>query len=256
LLAPASFNLPNYQITQLPNSFAFAQFPAQLPKLLLLVSLQPAHNFSDSASVLGKNFGDQLFSRRRNASQYKAFVFALLLSLDQPTFLQVVDHQGKISAAGEDTPGQVAQVLRPDVVQGLQDGKLAEREPFFFQPDARIGKRSTGSALQLYISAERAFLRGRSFEFLGHGFFVNRRENLPQRTLRTQRELTAEDAKSAEETGKFAKIKRLFSAFSAHSAVKIAKARKPNFYSLASFAPFAVNRFLLDIKLFRVQQRI
>src|SRR3954464_10979920 len=61
----------------------FAQLPAQLSQLLLLVGLESAHDFSDPARVLGKDFGDQLFSGGRDASQDKALVFALLLSLHQ-----------------------------------------------------------------------------------------------------------------------------------------------------------------------------
>ncbi len=158
------FKLPNYQITQLPNSFAFSQFPAQLPQLLLLIGFEAAHHFSDPARMLGKNLGDKLFTGGSDAGQNKTLVFALLLSLYQPAFLQVIDHQSKISAAGKDAPRQVAQALRPHVIQRLQDGELAECEAFLFQSDARIGKRSAGSALQLHISAERAFLRGCSFE--------------------------------------------------------------------------------------------
>jgi hypothetical protein len=124
----------NYQIARLlnyPISFAFSQFPAKLSQLFLLVGLQPPHHFSDSARMLRENLSDEFFSRGRNAGQYKAFVFTLLLPLNQPALLQVVDYKCEVSAAGKNPPRKLAEALRPYVKERLEHRKLAEREPSF-----------------------------------------------------------------------------------------------------------------------------
>src|SRR5215470_5893136 len=149
--------LPDCSIT---NLFAFSQLPAQIAQLFLLFRREPAHDLGNAAGVVRKDSFDELCTRRCDGGQDKTLVFAPLLAFYQAALLQVVDYQSQIAAAGENAPRQVAQALRPNVIQRFQNGKLAQRQPLFFQTNAGVRKGGAGGALQLDVGAERALLCG------------------------------------------------------------------------------------------------
>src|SRR5262245_54927077 len=111
-----------------------------------------------------------------NGSKHKALIFALLLTLHQPPLLQVVYNEGQVPAAGKDAPRQIAQTLRPHMIQGLKHGELAECKALFFQSNTGVGEGGAGSTFQLHIRAQGPLLRRGAFELVRHDPSEARRE--------------------------------------------------------------------------------
>src|SRR5215472_17241683 len=115
-----------------------------------------------------KNSGDLLAPRRRDRGLDKALVAPRLGSLSQAAFFQIVEHQSKIAATGENAPGQVAEAQGTHMIERFQHRELTLTQPSFIQADPGVGKRGVGGARQLHVRAQGALLRRSTFEVLAH----------------------------------------------------------------------------------------
>src|SRR5262245_41264621 len=161
---PGLLKLLIYQLA----SLALAQFAAEIAEGVLLVRAESGHDFGNPPRMVGKDASNHLGTRRSDGSQNEALVLALLFALHQATLLQVVDHERKIAAAGQDAAREVSQALWANVEECLQHGKLAQSEPLFFEANAGVRKSRARGALKLHVGAQSTLLHWCTFELVGH----------------------------------------------------------------------------------------
>src|SRR5690348_2163527 len=106
--------------------------------------------------MLRKNPCHQFAPTGSDGCQDESLVRSLLSALGQTAFLKIIDHQGKIAAAGENAAREIAEVQRPEVIEGLQYGELAEREVCVFQPHSSVSHGGVGCAGKLYVGIQGA----------------------------------------------------------------------------------------------------
>lgn len=166
--------------------FAGAQLTTEAAELLLFSRRKPRHDLHDAAGMLRKNSGNQLSAGGSDAGYDEALVTSLLPAFGQAAFFKVVNDKSEIAAAGKNSPRQISQVQRAEMIKSFQHRELTQGKICILQPNARISHGRVGGAGQFHICIQGAFLVTVGFRVPAH----------------SEIKLTANDAKNAKKFSK------------------------------------------------------